>query len=174
MSLEEAKTDCPTSVYSKAVKNCTQGLIEKVKTPAADARTGKATIRSFYRKRSAQSLDILFIALLIPNVKVYRTFILNFMSRLEYIELITYICWIVVVHIDGQIWKSRGNVLCHKLIKVWLSYKDIALGLDVVNSRQEHLAKRVSLQNEKFYESEETFNVGEAVQKTRQVIWRKN
>ena len=45
--------------------------------------------------------------------------------------------------------------------------KDIFLGLDVVNSRQAHLTERVSIENEKFYQSEEEFNLAEAIQKTK-------
>ena len=56
---------------------------------------------------------------------------------------------------------------CIIKIWVWLSHVDIALGLDVVNSRQEHLAKRVALVNETFFEAEETFSISAAIQKTR-------
>ena len=48
-------------------------------------------------------------------------------------------------------------------------FQDIALGLDVVNSRQDHLSQRVSIENEKFYKSEEQFNIAEAIQKTKYV-----
>jgi hypothetical protein len=34
-------------IYSEAIKNCTDGLIEKVKTPAANARTGKIPLQKF-------------------------------------------------------------------------------------------------------------------------------
>ena len=45
--------------------------------------------------------------------------------------------------------------------------KDIFLGLDVVNSRQADLTDRVSTENQKFYQSEEEFNLAEAIQKTK-------
>jgi hypothetical protein len=45
--------------------------------------------------------------------------------------------------------------------------KDVFLGLDVVNSRQAHLTERVSIENQKFYQSEEEFNLAEATLKTK-------
>lgn len=40
-------------------------------------------------------------------------------------------------------------------------------GLDIVNSRQAHLADRVSIENDRFQRLKEEFNLEEAIQKTR-------
>ena len=67
-------------------------------------------------------------------------------------------------------WRPLAFAL-RRYCKYWsisnLRLSDIALGLDVVNSRQAHLTQRVSVENEKFYLCEEEFNIADAIQKTK-------